>query len=203
MHIFGLTGGIATGKSTVSQMFRDEGVAVVDADQLARDVVAPGQSALLEITTRFPTAVTADGQLDRARLGTLVFADAAQRAALNSIIHPHIHALATRALENLATGGAQVALYDAALLIENDLPQRLGLSGVILVVCSAETQRLRLQKRNSLSESEASARISAQMPLEQKRAHATWVIDNEGNLELTRAQVHKIIADWSRYGVKL
>lgn len=198
MKLYGLTGGIASGKSTVSQMFRQAGVTVIDADLLAREVVEPGQPALAEIAVRFPGTIAGDGRLDRAKLGALIFADPSERAALNAITHHRIQALAMEKTAALADAGARVALYDAALLIENRLHQ--GLDGVILVTCAPEVQLRRLMARNGLSEAEARARITAQMPLEEKRPFATWVIDNGGSLEATRAQVEKVISSWVGYG---
>lgn len=190
MRVFGLTGGIATGKSTVSQMFRERGVPIIDADVVAREVVEPGAPALAEIAARFPGVIGADGRLDRARLGAIVFADAAARAALNAIVHPRVREAVAERTRALADAGAPRVIYDAALLIENDLDR--GLDGVILVVAPPEVQRARLMARDRLGPAEADARIGAQMPLELKRARATWIIDNGGSLEETRAQVARV-----------
>ena len=198
MQLFGLTGGIASGKSTVSAMFREAGVPIIDADELARAVVEPGQPALAEIAQRFPGTVGPDGRLDRAKLGARIFADAAERAALGAITHPRIQALAMERTAALAERGEPAAIYDAALLIENGLQR--GLDGVILVACPPEVQLARLMSRNGLSEAQARERIGSQMPLEQKRPFATWVVDNGGSLEATRAQVEKVISSWVGYG---
>lgn len=198
MQLYGLTGGIASGKSTVSAMFREAGIPVIDADELAREVVEPGQPALEEIARRFPGTVSPEGRLDRAQLGARIFADPGERAALNAIIHPRIQALAMERTAALAQGGAPVALYDAALLIENRLHE--GLAGVILVSCPEDVQRARLMARNGLTEAQARERIASQMSLTQKRPFATWIIDNGGDLEATRAQVEKVISEWVGYG---
>lgn len=198
MQLYGLTGGIASGKSTVSAMFREAGIPVIDADALAREVVEPGQPALAEIAARFPGTLTPEGHLDRAVLGQRIFADPAERAALNAITHPRIQALAVERTAAIAATGAPAAIYDAALLIENRLHQ--GLAGVILVSCPPEVQRARLMARNGLTEAQAQERIASQMPLEQKRPFATWIIDNGGTLEATRAQVEKVISGWVGYG---
>lgn len=198
MKLYGLTGGIASGKSTVSQMFREAGVPVIDADELAREVVEPGQPALLEIAARFPGTVTADGTLDRKKLGERIFKDPAERAALGAITHPRIQALALERTTALAESGATAAIYDAALLIENRLHE--AMNGVILVSCPVEVQLARLMARNSLTESQAKERIASQMTLEQKRPFATWVIDNGGTIEATRDQVKKVISQWKGYG---
>lgn len=194
MRVYGLTGGIASGKSTVTSMFRERGIPVIDADQLAREVVEPGQPALAEIEKRFPGSIGSDGRLDRAKLGALVFQDAEARAALSKITHPRIQALAIERTSALAETGAPVAIYDAALLIENKIHE--ALDGVILVSLAEDVQLKRLMARNGYSETEARQRIASQMPLEQKRPFATWVIDNGGSLEQTRAQVEKVISEW-------
>lgn len=191
MRLYGLTGGIASGKSTVSGMFRAAGVPVIDADELAREVVEPGQPALFDIAARFPGTLTAEGRLDRTKLGALIFAHPAERAALNALIHPRIQALAMERTQALATSGSPAAIYDAALLIENKLHE--GMDGVILVTCPPEVQLARLMARNALTLAEAKARVASQLSLEQKKPFATWLIDNGGTLEATRAQVEKVI----------
>ncbi len=194
MRLYGLTGGIASGKSTVSAFFREAGIPVIDADALAREVVEPGQPALAEISARFPGTLTAEGTLDRAKLGALIFKDPAERAALGAITHPRIQALALERTTALAATGAKAAIYDAALLIENELHE--AMNGVILVTCPPEVQLARLMARNALTEAQARQRIDSQMSLDQKRPFATWLIDNGGSLEATRAQVKKVIAGW-------
>lgn len=191
MRLFGLTGGIATGKSTVTQLLKDLGFSVIDADALAREVVEPGRPALAEIEARFP-GVVEGGALNRAKLGALVFNDPAARAALNAITHPRIRQLALEKTTALAATGATHAIYDAALLLENRLHE--GMDGVILVVAPEETQVARVMARDGLSEAAARARIAAQMPTEEKRKYATWVIDNGGTREDTRRQVEAVAA---------
>ncbi len=192
MKLFGLTGGIATGKSTVTQLVRDRGVPVIDADDLAREVVEPGQPALTEIAARFPGLLDATGRLDRAALGTRIFGDAGERQALNAIIHPRIASLALERTQALAEAGHPFALYDAPLLIENRLHQ--AMPGVVLVVAPPDVQLARLMARNGLDEAQARARIASQLPLEAKRAHATWVVDNGGKREATATQVDGVLA---------
>ncbi|MFT3707953.1 MAG: dephospho-CoA kinase [Archangium sp.] len=191
MKLYGLTGGIASGKSTVTSMFRALGLPVIDADQLAREVVEPGQPALAEIAARFP-GVVKDGVLDRKALGERIFKNADDRAALQAITHPRIRALAKERTDALAAKGEKVALYDAPLLIENKL--HLGMDGVILVCVDEATQRARLKTRDGLTDEQASARIASQMPLEEKKKAATWLIDNGGTLEATNARVREIVA---------
>lgn len=192
MKLYGLTGGIATGKSTVTAMFRALGLPVIDADALAREVVEPGQPALAELGARFPGVIGPDGRLDRKKLGERVFGDPAERAALNAITHPRIRELALRRTAELAETGAPVALYDAPLLIENRLHE--GMDGVILVWCPREVQRARLMARDGLTEAQAEARLASQLPIDAKRPYATWLIDNSGALEATRAQVEQVAA---------
>jgi dephospho-CoA kinase len=189
IQVVGLTGGIGTGKSTVSRMLAELGAPIIDADLLAREVVAPGQPALAQIAQRFP-GVVENGQLDRKKLGARVFSDPNERAALNAILHPTIHALFESRVKELAARGAAVAIYDVPLLFENKLEKTLD--GVIVVSAPREQQLQRLQTRDGLSAPEANARIDAQLPLAQKVAQATWVVDNSRSLDDTREQVKKI-----------
>jgi dephospho-CoA kinase len=190
VRLVGLTGGIGSGKSTVSEMFRALGATVIDADQVARDVVRPSEPALEEVARRFPGTVDADGTLDRAALAARIFSDPVERAALNAILHPRIQAEVQRRTAALGAAGVSSVLYDAALLIENGLHH--AMDGVVVVWVPPELQRTRLMARDGLSESEAKARIAAQAPLDAKRAVATWVVDNAGSREETREQVEAI-----------
>jgi dephospho-CoA kinase len=190
MHLYGLTGGIASGKSTVSRMLRELGAQVLDADLLAREVVEPGTPGLAEVAARFPGVVGTDGRLDRTALGARVFADPAERAALNALLHPRIAQAFLEHTRALAEAGAARVIYDAPLLIENGLHTRM--EGVILVAVPREVQRARLMLRDGLSAEAAEARLASQLPLEDKRRHATWVVDNSGTREHTRAQVEAI-----------
>jgi dephospho-CoA kinase len=188
--LYGLTGGIATGKSTVARRFVELGMPLIDADVIAREVVAKGQPALEAIATRFPGVVSAEGTLDRAALGARIFGNPGERAALDAITHPRIRQAVLEQSIALAQSGAPRALYDAPLLIENRLHE--GLAGVVLVVAPRDVQRQRLMDRNRLSATEADARIDSQMTLDAKRPFATWIIDNSGDLEATRAQVDEV-----------
>jgi dephospho-CoA kinase len=196
MRVVGLTGGIASGKSTVTAMFRQLGAEVIDADQVARDVVEPGTPGLEEVARRFPGVVDAAGRLDRVALGRRVFADPDERRALEAIVHPRIREEVARRTEALARAGVTVVLYDAALLIENGLHR--GMDGVVLVSAPESVQRARLAARDGLDEAAITARLAAQLPLADKRAHATWVVDNGGSLDDTRAQVRRIWEDIRR-----
>jgi dephospho-CoA kinase len=190
LRLYGLTGGIASGKSTVSRMLRELGAQVLDADLIAREVVEPGTPGLAEVATRFPGVVGPDGRLDRARLGARVFADPAERAALNALLHPRIGAAFLEKTQALAAQGVERIIYDAPLLIENGL--HAGMDGVVLVWVPREIQKQRLMARDGLEAQAAEARLAAQLPLEEKRRHATWIVDNTGELISTRAQVEEV-----------
>ncbi|MHA7632059.1 dephospho-CoA kinase [Corallococcus sp. M7] len=190
MHVFGLTGGIASGKSTVSRMLREMGARVLDADVLAREVVEPGTPGLRRIDERFPGVVGPDGRLDRVKLGAHIFANAEERAALNAIVHPEVRALFLQKLQALEAEGVTHAVYDVPLLIETGL--HTAMEGVAVVWVPREVQKARLMTRDGLTADQAEARLGAQMPLDDKRAHATWVIDNSGTPEATRPQVEAV-----------
>lgn len=193
-RIIGLTGGIASGKSTVSAMLRELGAHVIDADQVARDVVAPGTPALAEIQARFGSAVLqADGALDRKKLGAIVFADPDARRALERITHPRIAAATQQEIARLAAAGVDPVIYDAALIVENRLYT--WMQGLIVVSVPPEVQVARLMIRDDIDEAAAQARLAAQLPLAEKVAVATDVIDNSGTRADTEAQVRAL---WAR-----
>ena len=197
MLVFGLTGNIGTGKSTVARLFAERGVPVIDADQVARELVAPGTPGLAEVVARFPAVLTASGELDRKALADRVFADAQERAALNAILHPRIGAEVRARLDRLAARGAPIAIYEAALIVENGLHH--GLDGLIVVNAPVEEQIRRLRARDGMTEEEARARIRAQLPAQEKVKAADFVIENTGATELLRAQVARV-ADTLRGG---
>jgi len=189
VRVYGLTGGIASGKSTVAKIFAALGAKVIDADLLAREVVAPGTPGLAEIAARWPQVISL-GQLDRKKLGALVFARPEERAALNAIVHPRIAAAALQETERLAALGERAVLYEAALIVENRLDA--GMDGLVVVSAPEAVQLERLRAREGLDEGEARQRLSAQLPLKEKLARATWVVDNAADLEHTRGQVEQI-----------
>lgn len=191
LKVLGLTGGIGTGKSTVARLFASRGVPVVDADLLAREVVAPGRPAGAEIAAAWPGVVSADGVLDRKRLGAIVFADPTARARLEAITHPHIQALGTERLAALAAAGHRLALYEASQLVESGRWR--DLDGLIVVIASEGTQIARARARDGLSQAEAEARIRAQLPTADKVRVATYVIDNDGDLAATEAAVEALL----------
>ncbi|HEY5921471.1 MAG TPA: dephospho-CoA kinase [Kofleriaceae bacterium] len=199
-HVIGLTGGIASGKSAVAKLLLAKGAAVIDADKLARDVVAPGQQALAELVARFGAAIlTADGQLDRKRLAAIAFSDEQARRDLNRITHPRIAAASAQAIATWSDAGANVVFYEAALLIENRV--HTGLSGVVVVSAPPEVQQQRLMARDTLTAEDALARIAAQLPLEEKIKVATWVIENHGDLDDLQREVDRTVVEIeSKYG---
>jgi len=190
MKVLGLTGGIGSGKSMVASMFAQLGADVIDADQLARDVVEPGQPALDEIATAFGRDILLpDGRLDRGKLARIIFADPVARAKLNGITHPRIRERMDAAIAARGSGPG-VLIADIPLLYENE---RTGtVEAVIVVWVDPETQLRRLLERDRLTEDEARQRIAAQMPLDEKRAQADAVIDNSGSRENTQRQVEAI-----------
>jgi dephospho-CoA kinase len=190
--VLGLTGGIGSGKSTVAGLFSARGVPIVDADLLLREVMAPGGTAYPDVAAAWPEAVGADGAVDRKRLGKIVFDDPAARKKLEGFTHPRIQAAAEARLAALAAAGKPLAIYEASLLVESGRFR--DFDGLIVVVASPETQIARATARDGLTRAEAEARIAAQMPTEEKLRVATEVIDNDGALAATEAQVDVILA---------
>lgn len=194
MKLLGLTGGIATGKSTVSTLLKQLGAKIIDADELAREVVRPGQEAWREIIDAFgSTVVTEEGPIDRKKLRKIIFNKPAARKRLESIVHPRIQALARQRIQALAAEGHEIIIYEAPLLFENQVHH--WLRPVILVTCDEITQRRRLRERDGLSEKEIEQHLSAQMSLEDKRQLADFIIENSGDLEGLEQQV---LALWGR-----
>lgn len=186
--ILGLTGGIASGKSSVAAMFAELGAVVVSADQLAREAVAPGTPALRALTAAFGTAIlNAAGELDRGALAQLVFADPAARERLNAITHPAIAGLAEARLRELRAQNVPLVVYEAALLFEAGAEQRVD--RVLVVTVDPDIQRQRLVARDRLETTDAQARMAAQWPQAEKVIRADYVIDNSGSVEETRHQI--------------
>ncbi len=198
--VVGLTGGIGSGKSTIARLFADEGVPVVDADQVAREVVEPGTPGLDAVVQRFgPEILAPDGTLDRKKLGERVFADEGARRELEAILHPRIAQASMQRFAQLASEGHPYAIYEAALLVENGSHRMM--SALVVVTASERTQLARVVARDGLSEAEAEARIAAQLPLEDKVRVADYVIENDGSLEQARArtrEVHRALSE--RFG---
>lgn len=180
MKRVGLTGGIASGKSTVAELLRAKHVPVVDADQVSREVVAPGQPALAQIAARFGAAVlNPDGSLDRKALGARVVADAEARRALEAITHPAIRAAVSAVLDRWEAAGYPVAVVEASLMVETGSWR--AYDAVLVVAASPETQRLRLQAREGYDAATAERWLAAQLPLEEKLKVATAVIWNDAH----------------------
>ena len=193
MQKIGLTGGIASGKSTVSRIFRDLGVPVIDADVIAREVVAPGSPALEAIVGAFGEEILTDEKsLNRARLGEIVFSDPAKKKVLEGILHPEIIAEQDRRLGELEREGrTPVAIVDAAVMIESGSWKRFD--SLVVVDCDEPQQISRLRRRNGMNEEEAIRRVNAQMPLSEKVKYADHVIDNRGSIDDTRKQVEELM----------
>ncbi|MGY5054314.1 dephospho-CoA kinase [Streptomyces sp. 900105755] len=191
----GLTGGIGAGKSEVSRLLVEHGAVLIDADRIAREVVAPGTPGLAAVTEAFgPEVLAADGSLDRPRLGSIVFADPARLAVLNSIVHPLVGAR-SRELESAAADDA-VVVHDVPLLAENGLAQ---LYDVVVVVDTApETQLDRLTRLRGMTEEDARARMAAQATREKRLEIADIVIDNDVPLDALRQRVGNVWADLLR-----
>ena len=190
MRVLGLTGGIGSGKSIVAQMFAELGAGVIDADQLAREVVEPGQPALQELASTFgPDVLLPDGRLDRPKLAGIIFSDPAERAKLDAITHPRIRERMEGQIKARRSGPG-VLIVDVPLLYENNRTNMV--EKVIVVWVDAQTQLQRIRQRDGLSAEAARQRISAQMPLDAKRARADHVIDNTGGRDETQRQVEAI-----------
>lgn len=191
--IVGLTGGIASGKSTVGRIFRELGVHVVDADLVAREVVAKGSEGLADVVREFGEGVLAnDGTLDRKKLGAIVFADAEKRKTLEAITHPRIGQRSMAELAQLAARGDAYGIYEAALLVENGSHRMM--QALVVVAAKEETQVRRVMERDGLGEDEARARIAAQLPLREKIAVADHVIWNDGDVAALRARTEEVHA---------
>jgi len=188
VRLIGLTGGIASGKSTVARRFVEQGVPVVDADVLAREAVAKDSPGLAAIVEAFGTEMLdAKGELDRAKMGELIFNDAKRRASLNAIVHPHVAMAAQAAFQQARERGEPALVYDVPLLFENGLDAAVDCTLVVWV--DAATQLERLLARNDLSQAQARARIASQMSLDNKKERADYVLDNSGTLDATLDQL--------------
>lgn len=194
MKLIGLTGGIATGKSTVAAMLDELGAKIIDADELAREIVEPGQEAWQDIVDAFGAEILQqDKTINREKLRKIVFKDEKARKRLESITHPRIRTRAQQRIQRLAAEGVELIVYEAPLLFENQV--HLWLRPVILVTCDSQTQKQRLQNRDRLSEREIHQHLKAQMPLEEKRKLADFIIENDGDLEELRKRVREL---WSK-----
>lgn len=193
--IIGLTGSIASGKSTVSAMLKRKGFPIVDADEIARQVVEPGSPVLTEISQAFGQGVLqADGSLNREKLGELIFKDKEKRLQLNGIIHPAIRKEMLRQKEEWLARGARTVIMDIPLLFESKLQSLVD--KIIVVSVTPEVQKERLIARNVLSEEEADARIQSQMPVKEKEKEADAVLYNNHTVEQTEEQLERLLLEW-------
>lgn len=194
----GLTGGIASGKSTVAGMLRARGCPVIDADRLAHSLTAPGQPAHNEIVREFgPEVVAANYSIDRKRLAAIVFADRSRLARLNQIVHPRVIAACEAEFARLANEQPNgVAIVEAALLVEAGYHRQLD--KLIVTWCRPEQQLERLLAKGNLSREQAEQRLAAQMPAEEKRRFADFVIDTSGTLASVEEQVRSALEDLRR-----
>jgi dephospho-CoA kinase len=186
--VAGLTGGIATGKSTVAAIFEKAGARLIDADRIAREAVRRGTSAYEKIVAHFgPNVLLTDGEIDRKRLAAIVFSSPAEQRVLEQIVHPRVGQEVDRRLALIRQQAPEaLVVVDIPLLFESGMGR--GFDATIVVYAPEQVQLERLRQRDGLTEAEALARIRAQMPIESKKALATLVIDNTGSLEHTRAQ---------------
>jgi dephospho-CoA kinase len=198
MISIGLTGGLASGKSLVARIFKSLGCALIDTDAIARDIAVPGTEAWQAVVKEFgPQILTENNTLDRPKLAGIIFADAGRRQILNSILHPLI---ISSVRQQLAEIGARepdaLVVVDVPLLIECGLQN--DFDEVIVVWTPRETQIKRLMERDVLPEAEARQRLAAQLPLDQKRSYATFVVENDADQGKTEAQVRRILSDLQR-----
>ncbi|WP_042459613.1 dephospho-CoA kinase [Neobacillus dielmonensis] len=193
--VIGLTGGIASGKSTVSNMFKEIGITVIDADVEARLAVQQGEPAYKQIIAEFGEEILlADGEIDRPKLGSIIFHDFEKRQRLNEITHPEVRKRMVQKMQVAALNQEKAVVLDIPLLFESKLTYMV--EKTILVYVNLETQLKRLMDRNQLSEEEARARILSQMPLSEKVKLADAVIDNTSTIDSSKQQLLAILQDW-------
>lgn len=194
--VIGLTGGIASGKSTVSQMFRELNIPVIDADIIAREVVEQGKEAYKEIVEVFGEEILqANGELDRQKLGSIVFHNEEKRLHLNKIVHPAVRKEMNAQKDMYIKEGVQAVVLDIPLLFESKLTSLVD--QILVVAVSPSTQLERLMKRNGFIEEEAKARIHSQMSFAEKVTLANKVIYNDGTIAETKAQLQLILKEWN------
>ncbi|QHC05036.1 MULTISPECIES: dephospho-CoA kinase [Anoxybacillaceae] len=192
----GLTGGIASGKSTISHMLKEFGIPVVDADLIAREVVRVGEEAYKQIVKEFGSEILQEnGEINRTKLGAIVFHHEEKRKRLNAIVHPAVRKKMLEQKEAFLRNGANAVVLDIPLLIESQLFHLVD--KIIVVYVDEAIQLERLIKRNGLAKEDAVARIRAQMPLSDKKSYADAVIDNNGTIERTREQLLYILKMWN------
>jgi dephospho-CoA kinase len=191
VKVYGLTGGIATGTSTVAQMFRELGAIVIEADQVGRELVVPGSEPLKKIAEIFgPKILAKDGTLDRKKLADIIYKDEMSRRRLNALLHPVIRRRILQEIERLRDEQPDaIVIVDVPLLLDTTGPEAYELDGVIVVSTDRATQIKRLRSRDKMSAEDAERRLGAQRAVAEKAEDADWVIDNSGSEEETRRQV--------------
>ncbi|MGV2937959.1 dephospho-CoA kinase [Mesobacillus sp. LC4] len=194
--VIGLTGGIASGKSTISAMFTEMGITVIDADIEARLAVEPGEKAYNDIVSHFGNEILEeDRTINRPKLGEIIFNNEEKRMLLNSIVHPAVRERMAQKREKAEAADEKAVVLDIPLLFESKLT---GLvEKIIVVFVDEQTQLERLMKRNGFSEEEAYSRINSQMPLKAKIALADAVVDNSGSIEESKQQLMNILSEWN------
>ncbi|MCZ0873682.1 dephospho-CoA kinase [Peribacillus frigoritolerans] len=194
-QIIGITGGIASGKSTVSLYLQELGFTIVDADLASRAVVEPGEEAYHQVVKAFGEDILlTDGNIDRVKLGSIIFNDQEKRLLLNGIVHPAVRNWMRLKTEAALSSGEETVFMDIPLLFESKLT--FMVDKTLLIYVDEQVQLKRLMNRNGLSEAEALARINSQMPLADKKALADAVIDNNGDINETKRQVKAILSEW-------
>lgn len=190
--IAGLTGGIATGKSTVSSILREAGAKIIDADAIARDAVKKNLPAWHEIVRIFGKEILLpDGEIDRTRLGDIIFRDSEKKESLNKIVHPHVIQRVAEMIEEIGKESpGSVVILDVPLLIEAGMDK--GLEEVVLVYTPEDIQKKRLVERDKISDAAAILRIRSQMPIEKKREFSTIIIDNSGTIAATKKRALEV-----------
>ena len=192
MSVYGLTGGIGAGKSTVANMFQESGIPVVLADDVGREVASKGSDGLAEIVRSFgPDVLDSNGELDRRKLGTLIFNDPDRRRELEGILHPRVRDQSRELFSQLEQAGNQIVVYESALLYETQ--RHTEMRGVILVTASEEQRIARVRSRDGSEEEAVRQRIKAQMDDEEKRGLADYIIENNGDLQSLRREVDSLI----------
>jgi len=192
MSVYGLTGGIGAGKSTVANMFQESGIPVVLADDVGREVASKGSDGLAEIVRSFgPDVLDGNGELDRRKLGTLIFNDPDRRRELEAILHPRVRDQSRELFSQLEQAGNQIVVYESALLYETQ--RHTEMRGVILVTASEEQRIARVRSRDGSEEEAVRQRIKAQMDDEEKRGLADYIIENNGDLQVLRREVDSLI----------
>ena len=194
MSVYGLTGGIGSGKSTVANIFHESGISVVLADDVGRQVAAKGSDGLAEIVNSFGIDILdATGELDRRRLGTLIFNNPDRRRHLEGILHPRVRDLSQEIFRNLKQAGNQIVIYESALLYETQ--RHTEMRSVILITASEEQRIVRVRSRDGSDEEDVRKRIRSQMNEEEKRGLANHIVDNSGDLQTLQGNVISLMAE--------